>query len=284
MTHPNRLTSATAAAHSGPGKLGDRPRQILVAVFAVVATIGAFIGSGVIIGTPIAEAADGALSANATLLSPGTPAFRIWSVIYLGFFAYAIWQFLPRNTQESRHRRLGLLVVFSMVLNAAWILVVQAGLLWLSVVVIALLLVTLCLILRILVQHRPTSLIDAIVTDGTFGLYIGWVTIATIANITSALVASGFDGWNLSPTSWAIVVLAAAALIGGSFAAWTRGKFAPTLALAWGLVWVASERAWGEPHNDTVAIAALTVAIAILVATAVIKLRVVRRDRDLKHQ
>ena len=68
----------------------DRVRQATVAVSAVVAIIGAFMGSGAAGGTPIDRAAGGALSATATPIAPAGPAFSIWSVIYLGLIAYAV--------------------------------------------------------------------------------------------------------------------------------------------------------------------------------------------------
>jgi hypothetical protein len=62
-----------------------------VLALAVLATVGAAVGSGAFGGTPIAQAADGALSASATPVAPGSPAFSIWSVIYAGLLAYAVW-------------------------------------------------------------------------------------------------------------------------------------------------------------------------------------------------
>ena len=97
----------------------DRLRQAVVLVSAVLALVGAFIGSGAAGGTPIAEASGGALSADATPVAPAGPAFAIWSVIYAGLIAYAIWQLLPAQTRAPRHRRLGYPIALSLILNAA---------------------------------------------------------------------------------------------------------------------------------------------------------------------
>src|SRR3712207_5999999 len=164
----------------------DVVRQAGVLVLAVLATLAAAVGSGAFGGTPIDEAADGALSASATPVAPGSPAFSIWSVIYTGLLAYAVWQALPVQRTDRRQRRTGWLAALSMLLNAALIAVVQAGGLWPSVLVIVALLVVLVAVLRVCLAIPPRTRVEALLVDGTFGLYLGWVTIATIANVAAA--------------------------------------------------------------------------------------------------
>ncbi|MCM6764349.1 tryptophan-rich sensory protein [Rathayibacter sp. ZW T2_19] len=256
----------------------DRIRQSTVAVSAVLALVGSFLGSGAAGGTQIADAAGGALSASSTPVAPDGPAFAIWSVIYTGLIAYAIWQFLPSQAARTRHRRLGYWAAASLLLNAAWILVVQAGLLALSVVVIALLLAVLARIFVLLRTTRTAGVVDAVVTDGTFGLYLGWVCVATVANVTAALVGAGVgsaDGPGAS--AWAVVVLAVAALIGVALAVAGRGRLAPMLSLCWGLVWVAVGRFGGELVSVPAGIAALVAAGVVLVVTVAVRITVARR-------
>lgn len=260
----------------------DVVRQAGVLALALVATAGAFLGSGALGGTPIAEAADGALSATATPVAPGSPAFSIWSVIYTGLLAYAVWQALPAQREDGRQRRMGWLAAASMLLNAAWIGVVQLGVLWLSVAVIVALLVVLVLILRICLAVPRRSLLEALVVDGTFGLYLGWVTIATIANTAAALAASDVGPLGLGATLWSVVLLIAAALIGLAFALQTDGRLAFALALAWGLAWVAIARTTGEPRDIPVAAAAACASAVTLGSAVVVRVRglvAARRER-----
>ncbi|WP_182112243.1 MULTISPECIES: tryptophan-rich sensory protein [unclassified Actinotalea] len=253
----------------------DLTRQIGVLVLSLLAIAGAFLGSGALGGTPVAEAADGALSATATPVAPGSPAFSIWSVIYTGLLAYAVWQVLPAQRTDARQRRTGWLAAASMLLNAAWIGVVQAGILWLSVAVIVALLVVLVLLMTVLREVPPRSRLETLVVDGTFGLYLGWVTIATIANTAAALAASDVGELGLGATGWSVVLLAAAAAIGLAYALWTRGRIAVALALAWGLTWVAIARTTDEPRDTAVAVAA-GIAAAVTLGSAVV-VRLTRR-------
>lgn len=86
-------------------------------------------------------------------------------------------------------------------LNAAWILSIRFDLLWLSVPVIVVLLLVLVYAFGHCLAYPPKNVVDALVTDGTVGLYLGWVIVATAANVTAALVAAGFDGWGIPPAT-----------------------------------------------------------------------------------
>jgi len=251
----------------------DITRQVVVISSTVFALIGSFVGSGAAGGTPIQDAAGGALGATATLIAPDVPAFSIWGPIYLGLMAYAVWQALPGQSAAARHRALGYPVAWSLVLNAAWILSIQFDLLWASVPIIALLLAVLVRIFVIYVAQKPTGRFDAFITDGTMGLYLGWVCVATAANVTAALVAAGFTGWGFPAELWAITVVGVAAIVGIVLAWRGHGKIAPALGLGWGLAWLAVGRLTGELLSVPVGIAAIIGVILVLGSTVVFRLR-----------
>lgn len=251
----------------------DRLRQATVVISAVIAIVGAFIGSGAAGGIPIAEASGGALSADATPVAPDGPAFAIWSVIYAGLIAYAIWQLLPAQTRAERHRRLGYPIALSLILNAAWILTVQFDQLWASVPIIVLLLLVLIWAFRLALASPPVNLVDAIVTDGTLGLYLGWVTIATVANTAAVLTAIGFTGFGLSPDLWGVLLIGIAGVIGVGLALWDRGRLAPAAALCWGIAWVAVGRLTGDLVSVPTAIAAIAVVAVILLVTIAARIK-----------
>ncbi|MFB2596396.1 tryptophan-rich sensory protein [Herbiconiux sp. P17] len=277
--------SMTAATSTSPLR-SDRTRQVVVAASAVIAVVGSFIGSGAAGGTPIQDAAGGALSADATLIAPAGPAFSIWSVIYAGLLAYAVWQFLPRQTASPRQRRLGYPIAVTLLLNAAWILSVQAGLLALSAVVIVVLLAALLLTFVLVVRTRRSgqSWVESVVVDGTAGLYLGWVCVATAANLTSALMVAGFDGFGWSPDAWGCAVVIVAGLAGLALAVFGNGRLAPSAALAWGLVWVAVSRISGDLVSPLVASVAITTAIAVVVVTVMIRTSYVLRNRSASNR
>ncbi|SLM91797.1 tryptophan-rich sensory protein [Brevibacterium yomogidense] len=246
-----------------------------ITIVAVAVSIaGSFIGSGALGGTPIAEAAGGALSADATPLAPGGGAFSIWSVIYAGLAGYALWQLFPTARSSSRQRSLRLWAIASALLNAAWIWSVQLGLLIGSVVVIAALLIVLIRMLQLMEAYAPQGRLDMLLTDGTFGLYLGWVTVATVANVAALTAAAGigaFAGWQIAAS--AVVVLAGG--IGVGMAVRTRGRLAPAVAVAWGLAWIAVGRVDGGLESTVIAwVAGISAAVVLLTA---VSLRLRRR-------
>jgi hypothetical protein len=249
----------------------DRVRQVFVMLCAALAVVGAFVGSGAAGGTSIQDAAGGALSADSTLIAPAGPAFSIWSVIYAGLLAYAVWQLLPSQSASARQRRVGYWVAASLLLNAAWILSVQFASLALSVAFIVALLAVLAVVFVLLREDRPGSWAEVLVLDGTMGLYLGWVTIATAANVAAFLTVAGFTGFGLPPTVWGVGVVVVAALVGILLAIGGSGRLAPAASLSWGLAWVAVSRLTGELISVPTAVAAGTAAAAVVLVTVTVR-------------
>lgn len=267
MTAPPPTTTEPRTAPRERGVLS----RLLVTVAYVACLVGSMIGVGVFGGQRVEDSAGGALAADATHLAPASPAFSVWSVIYAGLGAWTLWQWwLVRDDR----RTVGLAVA-SLLLNAAWILSVQADRIWLSVAVIVALLAVLATLFARLVRTRPRSRVAALVTDGTFGLYLGWVSVATCANVAAALAASGVDGGG-APEVWAVAVLAAVAVVGVALAWYGRGRVAPALTIVWGLSWIAVGRTDGEPASTTTAVAAVAAAVVVALATLVLRLRAER--------
>ncbi|QIS41317.1 tryptophan-rich sensory protein [Clavibacter capsici] len=255
------------------GTVKDIVRQIVVISSMAFAIVGSAFGSGAFSDRSIQNASSGALSASYTPVAPAGPAFSIWSVVYLGLVAYTVWQALPAQRADERQRRVGYPVAVTLVLNAAWILTAQAGLLVLSGVVIAALLATLVWTFLALLATRPRNGVEAVVLDGTMGLYLGWVSVATVANVAAILTASGLRPGTTGRDAWAVVILLVVGAIGALLAVRDGGRLAPTAAIAWGLAWVAVGRLTGELLSTPAAVAALVAAAVVVVVTLVARAR-----------
>lgn len=248
----------------------DTLRRWSVLLGAAVAVLGAAYGSGAFGGTEIQDAAGGALAADATLLAPASAAFAIWPVIYVGLALFSVFQFLPSQAPQPRLRATAWWVLASMVLNAAWIAVVQAGALWASVAVIAALAVVLSVIASRLAASPPRTWAERLTTDVPLGLYLGWVVVATIANI-GATIAAGIDGFSPADgAGLAVAVMILTAALSVAIARRLRASpplsIATGMAMAWGLWWIAIGRLSGSPESIAVGWAA-GLASVIAVAT-----------------
>ncbi|RXR26767.1 tryptophan-rich sensory protein [Oerskovia turbata] len=269
--------ATTSAQPAAAPTSADRVRQVTVLVGAAVAIVGAAFGSGAFGGQAIQDAAGGALAADATPVAPDGPAFSIWSVIYLGLAVFAVYQAVPRQATDPRLRSVSWWVLASMLLNAAWIGVVQTGILPLSVVVIGVLVAVLAVILVRLVRTPPTSAVQTLVLDGTVGLYLGWASVATLANVAAALTDAGVGEGGLGATGWGVLVVAAGAVLAVAYALFAARRpvvaIGTGLAMAWGLGWIAYGRANGPLVDGTVAVAAGIAAGVALLAPVLTTLR-----------
>jgi hypothetical protein len=244
----------------------DLARQIVVISAFCFMIIAAMVGTGLLGGTPVQDLQNGALDQDGSYLAPARPAFSIWTAIYLGLFAYTVWQALPRQRGSERQRALGWLIAGTMVLNGVWLVVAQFGSLALTVLAIIVLLALLGVTFTRTVIDPADGLADRILVDGVTGLHLGWVTLATVANIAAWLTSIGPPDWEDSADLWGVIVLIAVAVIGLGIEAASRWRLAPALALSWGLTWLAVGRLSGEPQSTAIGVTALIVAGLILAA------------------
>lgn len=251
----------------------DLLRQIAVISATVFMLIAAMVGTGLFGGTAVQDLQGGALDEDGSFLAPAGPAFSIWSVIYVGLIAYAVWQALPAQRRDERQRALGWGIALSEVLNGLWLVAAQFTTLPVTVLTIVLLLATLGWVFRRIVMAPARGVVEAVLVDGVTGLHLGWVTLATVANVSAWLTQLAPPEWIAGAEVWGLVVLVVVALVGCLMGWLGRGRLAPAAALAWGLSWLAVGRLSGEPQSTILGIAAIVVAVLIVAVTVVRRLR-----------
>jgi len=256
--------------HTGASGPRDLARQLTVIAAVVFMIVAAMVGAGLFGGENVSELQGGALDADATVLAPGSLAFGIWSLIYVLMVAYAVWQALPGQRARERQRAVGWWIAVTAVLNGCWLLAAQFLNLMATVVVIALLVAALSMTIRVLVARPSGRGADVVFADATVGLHLGWVSLATVANVTAWLAADVVPPQSdAAADAWGVAVLIVVAALGAAIAWGTRGRLAPGLAMAWGLVWIGVARTTGEPESTPVAMTAW-VAAAVVMAVPVI--------------
>lgn len=241
---------------------------VLTTAAVMAAIVGAFYGSGAAGGTPVQDAAQGRLGADGTLLAPGTGAFSIWSLVYAGLAVYAIWQLTHRARRSSTQRSLRPLAAASAILNALWLGVVQLNWLGFSVVVMLVLLLVLIRIFMLMAKRPMASPAERWIMWLTFGPYLGWVSVAAVANIAAWLASLGLgrDASWIEPA--AIGLCAVAALIGAATVVYSRGHVSVALAMIWGIAWIGVGRSDGGLTSSAAAIGAFVSAGLLLVFAA----------------
>ncbi len=163
------------------------------------------------VALPLAGRDTGAISDSyPNLFAPAGYAFSIWGLIYTLLLIYVMYQFWRNDTLVGKINRV---FVTNALLNALWIFAWHYDLIWLSVVIMIGLLTTLIRIADVL-RLRDLTNKDRLLVRLPFSVYFGWITVATIANITVFLVSRGWNGFGLSDSFWTVAVLLVGTLIG----------------------------------------------------------------------
>lgn len=249
-----------------PKELMNLLRQIGVFV-ALLATIVVNVLSNVLPfnGVTMAELA----ARFDVLFVPADYAFSIWPLIYVGLAAYAVYQLRPSLRNDETLRRLDLPFLLSSVANMGWLL------LWHYQHYMATFVVMLVLVGALITIYRRLDVERSAATPARrwsvhhpFSLYLGWVTIAAMANLGVVLDYVGWSGWGLSESTWftlgIVTVLAVAGVV-----SWLRSDVVFLLPLIWGLIGIGIERA-ADPMISTLVWTA-TAVLAVMVALSAVQ-------------
>jgi hypothetical protein len=174
---------------------------------------------------------------------PAGYVFAIWGIIYVGWLAFAIYQLLPAQRENPRLRRLGYLFALSGLANAAWLFCWHYNQFGMSVLVMLTLLgLLIASYLRLDVGRATTTTLERWCVDIPMSIYLGWISVATIANITDLLYFWNWSGWGLSALSWMVTMLAVAVVVGAAMAI-TRHDVAYLLVFVWSFLGIAVKHA-----------------------------------------
>jgi len=215
----------------------------LLPVINVVAMIIALSVNGLANALPLNGKNTGVISDQFRVyFVPAGYVFAIWGVIYIGWIAFAVYQALPAQRNNPRLARIGWLFAANCVANAAWLFTWHYELLPLSVVaMLALLLSLIGIYIRLNIGRARVTTIEKWCVDVPFSIYLGWISVATIANITDLLYAWQWDGFGIAPELWAAVMLVIASALALAMT-WTRRDLAYLMVLAWSFIGIAAKQ------------------------------------------
>ncbi|KUI35525.1 tryptophan-rich sensory protein [Mycobacterium sp. GA-2829] len=202
---------------------------------------------------------------------PAGYVFSIWSVIYLGLIAYSVYLSLSsaRGHRDSGAARvIAPWYLVTAVANCTWLFAWHHNRFPLSMLLMVVLLGSLIAIYRLQAMRPATSRVEFWTVHIPFRVYLGWISVATIANATITLDDAGWSGFGLSEPTWgAIMVVVAGAL--GLTVAYLHRDIAYALVLIWALIGIAVRL-----HESTpVLVASLTGAAALAVSVVVLAQR-----------
>lgn len=240
----------------------DTLRQILVLVAAIATIIFNILANAL----PLNGLNTGELSDRFEIFFvPAGYVFSIWGLIYLGMIAYAVYQVLPAQKENPRLRRIGYLFILSCLANSAWLFLWHYEYFEYTLIAMLVLLISLIAIyLRLGIGRVKVPTGERWAVQLLFSIYLGWITVATIANTTQLLYYLGWSGWGISAEIWTVIMLAAGVVI-SFLISLTRADVAYSLVLVWAYIGIAFKHSGTPVVANTASIAAGLILVGIIV-------------------
>lgn len=202
---------------------------------------------------PLNNKTTGQLSdALPNLFVPAGLTFSIWGVIYLLLAAFCVIQF--KSTNNEVIEKISWIFAVSCLLNALWIVAWHYQKLPLSLLIMAGMLISLIYI-NLLIRELPFGIIKA-----AFGVYLGWICIAAIANVTALLVRYQWNGLGISEPTWTIIMISVGTLIVSLTLLRMRNPFIG-MSVVWAFLGIYIKR-----HTDYRSIAFIAIAAMVVVS------------------
>lgn len=189
--------------------------KIIVTVsFLIMVTVNALANILPLAGVTSGEVSD----SYPNLFAPAGLTFSIWGLIYLLLALHTLYHlglFRKNKTGDTAEllNKTGIYFTISSLANAMWIFAWHYEIIPVSLILIIIILICLIMINAKIRKHKFTTL-DAFFIRLPFRVYFGWITVATIANVTTYLVSIGWDGFSVPEQTWTVIILIVGALIG----------------------------------------------------------------------
>ncbi len=205
------------------------------------------------------------------LFTPAGYVFAIWGLIYIALTAFAVYQILPSQKENTRIERIGIWFILANLFNGAWIFAWHYLQFALSLVLMLGLLVSLIAIyLRLGIGISKTKSKDRWFLEVPFSIYLGWISVATIANVSVVLLDLNWTGFGVSETVWTIIMLVIGTIL-GLLMTYLRSEVFYTLVLIWAFVGI-TQNGSGDVLVTTMAwAAAIVLVIFLIIARTIIR-------------
>jgi benzodiazapine receptor len=198
---------------------------------------------------------------------PAGYVFAIWGLIYVGLIAFGVYQALPSQRDNPRLRSVDGFFVLASLANMLWLLLWHYEQFVATLAVMLVLLASLIgIYLRLGTGRTQVSTAETWLVRLPFSIYLGWITVATIANVTEVLDYLKWNGFGVAPETWMLIVLGAVYVI-ATLMNLTRRDVAYTLVILWALIGIVVKQAdvalVANATRWTAAAVAVTLAVGV---------------------
>lgn len=259
--------------------MNKQQSRLLLAVLNLIGYVMVVVVNILATAIPLGGKTTGQLSDQyPNLFVPSGLTFSIWGVIYILLGIYVVYGFIRSIRQPKQSNdfinRIGVLFIITCIANTGWILSWQYQVLPLSLVFMVILLLALILIYnRLHVGTMIAATSEKYMVHLPISIYLGWITVATIANATALLVAYKWNRFGISEQVWTVVMIAIAIALGLTVLFYRKDIFY-TLVVDWAMLGILMKRS-----ADTIKAQAVIVVsvVAICILTLAVLVQIFRR-------
>ncbi len=252
-----------------------RARYLMLAILNLIGYCGVIAVNALANVLPINGKTTGAVSDE--YINHFTPAgftFSIWGVIYILlalFVIYGLFIAIRRPDKAGFLPAAGVLFFLSCMANMGWIFAWHYEKIALSLLLMLILLGSLIAVyLRLNVGKNNSSKMEKYLVHLTFSVYLGWITIATIANITVLLMYSGWSSSGLSAQYWAVLVIAAGIAIALAQLLYRSDAYF-ALVVDWSLFGILMKRLSVDAISDTAVVTISIIGLIIITCGIIVQ-------------
>jgi hypothetical protein len=251
--------------------MSTRRSKLTLSILNLAGFVGTVVINGLANSLPLNNRSTGELSDQyPNLFVPAGLTFSIWGLIYLLLAVFVIYQLINavrKNTKAvSFSERIGVFFFISSVANIGWIFAWHYEVVVLSLLIMLILLGSLISVyVRLNIGRREAANAEKFLVHLPFSIYLGWITIATIANFTAMLVHLNWNGFGLSEQFWTVLVLVVGIAITLIILFYRKDIFY-SLVVDWALLGILLKRLSTDP------VPVLSVIVAVIAGMSVITL------------
>ena len=198
---------------------------------------------------------------------PAGYVFSIWGLIYLGLIAFTVYQALPAQKDNPLLKKIYPAYWIGSLANITWLFLWHYNIFSLTLVAMLTILASLLYIyVHIAKVGSDLDRNQKWLVKLPFSIYLGWISVATIANVTQVLFYFGWGGWGISAAVWAVIMLAIGTVL-GLLMLWRENDLPYVFVLVWAFIGISNSQADTALVANTALLASAILVLLVIVVS-----------------
>lgn len=240
-------------------------------IFITIAIVVTFVVNMLAIILPLNNISTADVSASFKVyFVPANYVFSIWSLIYIALFAFMGYQWLLKDKDYKVVQKMMPMVLLGGAANSIWLITWHYGQFYWGLLLMILLLVSLVITYLIISSAKKTELPKQapLLIKLPFSIYFGWITVATVANVTNVLWLLGWDAFGINGPMWSAIMIVVAGIL-AMLMLLKHNDFAYAAVIVWAIIGIAQK--FGHENQIVLTVSLTVFAIVLTVLSRLVK-------------